>query len=159
MSYTKLQLSSLVLLRILIGWHLLYEGVVKLFQPNWSAVLYLEDSSGLFRPMFMEIAGNETLLNIINLLNQYGLVLVGLALICGAFTKIAAWSGVVMLLFYTMSHPAFIGADYLMPMEGSYLWIDKNVIEMGALIVIWLFPTSKIIGVDRFLQKYLGRLI
>ena len=36
-TYTKWQLTVLVVLRILIGWHLLYEGIAKLLNPNWSS--------------------------------------------------------------------------------------------------------------------------
>lgn len=159
MNYNKLQLFTLVLLRVVIGWHLLYEGIVKFLQPNWSAALYLEDTQGVFKPMFETLLDNEAMLQAVSQMNQYGLVLVGLALICGAFVKIASWGAILMLLCYTMSHPSFIGVDYMTAMEGSYLWIDKNIIEIVALMVIWIFPTSKRIGVDRFLQKYLGKLI
>lgn len=31
------QWYALVLLRVLIGWHFLYEGYVKVINPNWSS--------------------------------------------------------------------------------------------------------------------------
>ena len=33
----KYKSITLVVLRIVIGWHLLYEGLTKLFAPVWSA--------------------------------------------------------------------------------------------------------------------------
>ena len=36
-------------------------------------------------------------------------------------------------------------------MEGSYLLVNKNLIELAALAVLWLFPTGKIIGLDRLI--------
>lgn len=42
----------LVLLRVAIGWHFLYEGAWKLDQPDWRATGYLANSSGPFRPLF-----------------------------------------------------------------------------------------------------------
>jgi len=39
--YTNRQLSIIVLLRMVIGWHFLYEGVSKLLTPSWSSVAYL----------------------------------------------------------------------------------------------------------------------
>jgi thiosulfate dehydrogenase [quinone] large subunit len=38
-------------------------------------------------------------------------------------------------------------------MEGSYLLINKTLIEMVALIVLLYFPTGKVIGIDRLLFK------
>ena len=159
MNYTKPQLFVLVLLRVVIGWHLLYEGIVKFVQSNWSAALYLEDSQGCFKPMFDCLLDSGQLVRVISILNQYGLILAGLALISGTFVKFATWCSIFMLLCYTLSHPSYVGSEYMMAMEGSYLWVDKNIIEIVALLVIWLLPTSKYIGLDRFLQKHLGRLI
>ena len=42
--YSSLQLFILVLLRMAIGWHFLYEGIAKLFTPNWSSASYLDSS-------------------------------------------------------------------------------------------------------------------
>ena len=50
--YTAWQTITLVLLRVLIGWHFLYEGVVKLFDREWSSYAYLMDSNGLFSGVF-----------------------------------------------------------------------------------------------------------
>jgi thiosulfate dehydrogenase [quinone] large subunit len=46
---TKGQLSWLIVLRIFIGWHFLYEGMIKVLNPNWTAMTYLIDSKGLAR--------------------------------------------------------------------------------------------------------------
>ena len=149
--YSKWQLWSLVILRVAIGWHFLYEGIVKLLNPNWSSLGYLMDSQGLFAGMFHSIAGNPTLLNVMDFINVWGLLLIGAGLIVGLFTRIASIAGMVLLAFYYLSHPALIGANFAMPTEGNYLWINKNLIELLTLWVIVLFPTWKIIGLDRFL--------
>ena len=47
-NYTTTQLFWLVALRVLIGWHFLYEGLVKVVNPNWSSAGYLMDSQGFF---------------------------------------------------------------------------------------------------------------
>ncbi|MCD8265478.1 MAG: hypothetical protein LUD02_16080 [Tannerellaceae bacterium] len=54
---------------------------------------------------------------------------------------------------YYLSHPSFIGANYLMPFEGSYLWINKNLVELAALGVLLVYPTSHVLGLDRWLVK------
>ncbi|MCF8225960.1 MAG: DoxX family membrane protein [Bacteroidales bacterium] len=151
--YTKTQLWFLVILRVAIGWHFLYEGIIKLMNPNWSSVGYLMDSRGWFSGLFHAIAGNTGLLEIIDFLNIWGLILIGLALLLGLFTRIAYYGGIALLAMYYLSHPPFINAVYAIPAEGTYMLINKNLIELLTLIVLLVFPTSKIIGLDRFISK------
>ncbi|MCD4730237.1 MAG: DoxX family membrane protein [Bacteroidales bacterium] len=149
--YSTWKLTWLVTLRVMIGWHFLYEGMVKVINPNWSSVSYLLDSSGVFKGMFYSIAANPDMLRIADFLNIWGLITIGLGLILGAFTRVALWSGIVLMGFYYLSHPPFIGLSYSMPMEGSYLIVNKVLIELMAMIVLLVFPTSQQIGLDRFI--------
>ncbi len=143
------QLSLLVAMRILIGWHFLYEGIIKLWNPNWSAAGYLSDSAGMFKEFFYWMAGNSSVLAFVDIANVWGLILIGLGLILGIFTRWATIGGIILLLFYYLSHPALIDVNYALPSEGSYLFVNKNLIEMAALCVLLVFPTSKVIGLDR----------
>jgi thiosulfate dehydrogenase [quinone] large subunit len=149
--YTNLQLWSLVILRVAIGWHLLYEGIVKLANPNWSSVGYLMDSEGIFAGMFQSWAANPDVLNVLDFLNIWGLILVGAALILGMFTRIAAWGGIALLAMYYLSHPPLLNATYAIPSEGNYMFVNKNLIELITIGVLLLFPTWRIIGIDRFI--------
>jgi thiosulfate dehydrogenase [quinone] large subunit len=149
--YSTWQLWALVILRVAIGWHFLYEGLIKLLNPDWSSLGYLMDSGGIFEGIFQSMAGNATLLNMMDFLNVWGLILIGAGLILGLFTRIAAISGMVLLAFYYLSHPPIIGVTYAIPSEGSYLWVNKNLIELLTLWVVLLFPTWKNVGLDRFL--------
>lgn len=153
--YSKAQLTTLVILRVFIGWHFLYEGLVKVLNPNWTAKAYLLDSQGIFSRRFIEIATNPDQLKVVDFLNEWALVAIGFALITGFFARFASLGGILLLLLYTMSHPSFIGAKYMMPFEGSYFLIDKNVVEMAALAVLFVFPTARVIGFDCILHKIL----
>ncbi|WP_165020648.1 DoxX family membrane protein [Dysgonomonas sp. ZJ279] len=156
-SYTRPQTFWLVALRMLIGWHFLYEGLVKLLNSNWTAYPYLMDSKGLLASYYQDIANNPTILSISNCINVYALILIGLGLILGCLSRYASIGGVILLVLYYISHAPFIGAEYMMPSEGSYLWIDKNIIEICALMVLVFFPTSQIIGIDRYICKALNK--
>ncbi len=83
-SYTTTQLTALVILRILIGWHLLYEGLSKLFDPYWSSSGYLLESSWNW---FIMLATNPFLLSIIDFINIWGLIIIGSCLIAGLFSR------------------------------------------------------------------------
>jgi len=152
-NYSSGQLFSLVVLRMLIGWHFLYEGIVKLWNPGWSARGFLMDSEGLFAGLFESMAANAAVLNVVDFLNVWGLILIGLGLLTGTFARLAAVGGMVLLGFYYLSHPPLIGVEYALPSEGSYLFVNKNLIELFALAVLYVFPTSKIFGLDRIIAK------
>lgn len=154
-NYTTTQLTALVILRILIGWHFLYEGIVKLLNPYWSSAGYLLETKGIFSGLATDIVANPTALRIVDFFNMWGLILIGLGLIAGCLTRIASISGIVLLFFYYVSHPPLIGYTYETPVEGSYIIVNKNLIEMCTLFVLTIFPTGTIIGLDRliFLRK------
>jgi thiosulfate dehydrogenase [quinone] large subunit len=154
-NYTKAQLIWLLVLRIFIGWHFLYEGMVKVLNPHWTATSYLMDSQGMFRSMFINMASNAGTMKYIDFLNEWALVLIGLGLLLGCLTRLCTLGGVLLLLLYTFSHPALIGVKYMMAFEGSYFLIDKNLIELAALGVLFVFPAARVIGMDNFLVRVL----
>ena len=47
--FNNLQMTALVVLRVMIGWHFLYEGVAKLMKGNWSAAGFLLQSKSIIR--------------------------------------------------------------------------------------------------------------
>ena len=147
------QITWLVILRVAIGWHFLYEGLVKVFNPSWSPFGYLMDSKGVFAPVFYAMASNPQVLKVVDYMNEWGLVLIGLGLVLGIFTRLAVLSGMVLLAFYYLSHPPLAGLSYALPSEGSYFLVDKVMIEFFALVVLWVFPTGRIIGLDRLIFR------
>lgn len=151
--YSNFQLTSLVVLRVLIGWYFLYEGLAKVFTPNWTAYGYLIDSKGLFSSLFTTIAENPNLLAISDTLNIYGLVIIGLLLILGLFEKVGYLGAAALLLLYYLAHPPLLNVEYLFPSEGSYLWVDRNLIMLASVVVLLAFPTAKRIGLDRLIFK------
>ena len=71
----------------------------------------------------------------------------------GTFSRYASIAGAGLICLYYLFHPPLVGLEYSKPPEGSYLIIDKNLIEACALFVLVMFPTSHITGLDKFLQK------
>ena len=145
------KLTWMAILRMMIGWHFLYEGMVKVFSADWTAYGYLMTSEGFLSGFFKSLAASEGTLQVVSFLNEWGLILIGLGLFLGIFTRISCYAGAFLLLLYYLSHPPFIGIDYPVGVEGNYLFIDKNLIELIALIVLSLFPTGKHIGLDRLI--------
>jgi len=150
-NYSGWQLTLLVLLRILVGWHFLYEGLFKLINPDWTSMGYLLDSQWILKDFFHALASNPSVLATVDFLNMWGLILIGLGLILGVFTRISCIAGMILLSCYYLSHPPFPGLEYTMPMEGNYLIIDKTLIEIITIWVLFIFPTGRIAGIDRIL--------
>ena len=142
----------LTLLRVAIGWHFLYEGLIKLFNPNWTAAGYLWNSQGPLAEIFRGIAQNETLLSIVDILNVWGLILVGLGLILGFMTRYVQFGGMALLVLYYSANPPFLWNNSS-AFEGQYMFISKDVIEFLALLVLSFFPTGKFLGIDGFMME------
>jgi len=148
---------ALVVMRVLIGWHFLYEGVAKLLKPDWSAAGYLKVAKGPLAGVFHSMANNQDVLEWVNFLNMWGLTLIGLGLILGCLTRYAAIGGVFMVLLYYFANPPFIGYFSSQATEGSYLLVNKNLVEIGALFVIAVTYSGRYIGLDRILYRLLHR--
>ena len=125
--YTKAQMTWLMMLRLFIGWHFMYEGLVKIMNPKWTSLPYLLDSKGPAASFFIKLTQDDSLMTTINFLNEWALLLIGLGLTLGCLYRLSSVGGMILLAMYTLSHPSFVGASYMMPFEGSYLWIDKNL--------------------------------
>jgi uncharacterized membrane protein YphA (DoxX/SURF4 family) len=150
------QEAFLVLLRMAIGWHLLYEGLVKLAGPGWTSAAFLAESRWLFSGAFHWIAAHPAVLWVVDQLNVWGLLLVGLGLVLGAFTRLAAASGIVLLFLYYVASPPLVGLP-TNGAEGSYLVVNKNLVEMLALCVVAAFPATGFLGLEERVRKLLAR--
>jgi len=146
------QSALLVLLRIIIGWHLLYEGIAKLLIPGWSSAPYLENSRWIFAGLFNWMAANEGVLQVVDFLNIWGLILIGIGLMLGFMTRIAGIAGVALLSLYYIANPPFIGTDFGIPQEGHYMLFNKTFVEIIALVLLIVFPSDLYFGIDRFIK-------
>ena len=146
------QFYGLVTLRFLIGWHFLYEGISKLLNPYWSSAAYLLDSKWIFSGLANTIVSNPNLLTISDYINMWGLTLVGVSLIFGIYSRYGSLIGMGFIMLYYLFAPPLVGLEYGKPNEGSYIIVNNNLIEACALWVLYSFPTSQHIGLDRFLQ-------
>ena len=146
-NYTKPQLYLLVALRLIIGYHFLYEGIDKLMTTTWSSGGFLIQSNWIFSDIFIAVANSPSLVTISDVLNIWGQIFIGLGLILGLFSTIAAIAGAILLLLYYVAIPPFVQ---------NLLFIDKNLLELFAFLVIIVFPTSKLFGIDLLISKYRG---
>ncbi len=148
----KMAYTFLSILRIAIGWHFLYEGLTKLFDPSWTAAGFLQSATGPLAGMFQAMGNSEVMLPIVNAVNTWALILIGLGLLLGLFTRIAQLAGIILLFTFYISHPPlFTEPGYAR--EGAYFIISKDLLEILALLTLMFFPTGKFLGIDGLLKS------
>ncbi len=152
LNFKNLSKVLLVLLRTFIGWHLLYEGLVKLMEPTWTSATFLQGAKG-FLSGFYHWLGSEQIVGIIDFINIWGLILIGSGLVLGLFTRISAIAGAALLLLYYFAYPPYGILGYGIPAEGNYLIINKNLIEFIALTVIAVMPMGTYFGIDALIFR------
>jgi thiosulfate dehydrogenase [quinone] large subunit len=155
---TRAQQVFLVVLRTLVGWHFLYEGYVKLLRPAWgrdgapldawTAAGYLKGASGPFAEIFHAL-GNASWIGTLDVIVAGVLLLVGLSLVLGLFTQTGCVGAILLLsMFYVSAMPLSGLAEPRT--EGTYLLVNKNLIELVAVVVLLLFHTGRMAGLDRW---------
>ena len=142
---------SVALLRVFIGWHFLYEGVIKIYNPDWTSFGYLATAQGPLKPLFIWIS-QEPMIHWADSLNWMALMFVGISLLLGVFEKMGALVAVFLLALYYLAHPSFPWLPQL-NVEGSYWFINKNLIELAACLVLYKLPTSETFGLATVLKK------
>ena len=150
-------LVAITLLRVVVGWHFLYEGIAKLTSASWSAAGYLRQARGPFAGLFRWIASQPNMLANADLITMWGLTIVGVLLVLGLFTRLASIAGIAFILLFYFANPPFVGYFYSLPSEGSYLIINKNLVELCALLVILATRSGLFAGLDRILHGLIVR--
>jgi thiosulfate dehydrogenase (quinone) large subunit len=155
------QQVALIALRTLIGWHFLYEAYYKLVSPAWSAAGvplapwtaagYLKGASGPLAWLFQRMV-NSSLMPWIDRSVKVALLLIGLSLLLGLFTRLGATGALLLLgLFYLLYIPT---TGVPQPnAEGTYLIVNKTLIEAAAVLVLLMFDTGRIAGLDLLFKR------
>ena len=132
------------LLRLGIGWVLFYAGwskVVTYFTdaPDFTAAGFLSHLQGPFGGLFSSLAGNT----LVDYLNAYGLLLIGIALLLGVLVRwSASWGIVLMALYYLAGFPP----------EHAFV-VDDHIVYILVLIVLSAVGAGRSLGLDASLEK------
>jgi thiosulfate dehydrogenase [quinone] large subunit len=162
-----MQQISLVLLRTAIGWHFLYEGYFKLVSPAWSragaplqpfsSAGYLHSASGPFGDVFRWLA-QPAWLPWIDGAVAVALVVAGLMLMLGLLTQLGCAVAALLLTAFYLSAIPLTGLP-LPRAEGTYLIVNKNLIELFAVLVLMAFRTGRMAGLDLVLRRPAARAL
>ena len=156
-TFARAPMIAITALRVLVGWHFLYEGLTKLTAPSWTAAGYLKQAKGPLGESFRWLTTRPDLLANADLITMWGLTIVGFCLILGLFTRLASVAGLGFILMFYLAAPPLIGYFYAIPSEGSYLIVNKNLVEAAALVVILLTGSGRFAGLDRIVHGLIQR--
>ena len=93
-----------------------------------------------------------TTLRISDTLTIVGLACLGLLLIVGLFTRFAALMGAIMIFMFYMAMPPWPGLPEPPGPEHS-LVVNKNLIEVLALIALATLPSGYWFGLDKMVHR------
>ena len=82
----------------------------------------------------------------------WGLVLVGLSLMLGLFTQTGCAGALALLALFYLSWVPTRGVIES-GAEGNYLFVNKNLVEAGAVVVLMAFRTGRLAGLDLLLER------
>lgn len=134
------------MLRVVLGVMFFYAGITKVLNPDWSAAGYLNSAKtfpGLFQ--WFASAGN---IGWVNFMNEYGLALVGLALITGLLIRWASLGGILLMVLYYLPVLQF-------PYVGDHSFlVDEHVIYILAFLIFITSNAGTFWGLDSLVKKY-----
>jgi len=145
-------------LRLVVGSVIVYEGLSKLLTPNWTTAPYLLSSQGVLSPFFHWLATMPGLLRAVDLLNIWGLLMIGLMLLLGCFTRLSSACGIIMLAVYYVVQPSLVQPDPRIGFGGHYLGINTTLVELLGLALILALPSGASWGLDRLLRRPTGKM-
>jgi uncharacterized membrane protein YphA (DoxX/SURF4 family) len=96
--------------------------------------------------------GSMTPLERSDLFIRWGVYLVGACLLAGFLTRTACVGGAILLLMFFLALPPLPGLPLSPRAEGTYVLINKNIIEMMALLALATTRSGVWFGLDALLQ-------
>ena len=139
------QKISLFLLRVAMGWMMLYSGITKIINPKWSAVGYLRGAKTFTG--FFEWFLQPNILPITNFVNEWGLTLLGVSLILGIGVRLSSVLGAVLMMLYY-----FPILDFPYPNPHSYI-VDEHIVYALVLLVFAALRAGRVWGLENWCQN------
>lgn len=130
---TNAQKVFFVALRVALGALFLYAGVTKVIDPTWSAAGYISGAKNFTG--FYQLLLDPGILPIVNLLNAWGLTLLGVSLISGLLVRLSSVLGAVLMLLYYFALP------FPQP-DAHSLIVDNHIIYALILCFFAATPAS-----------------
>ena len=147
---TKITTALAVLLRLCLGWFMLFDGLEAVRNPQWSAQTFLVGAKTF--PAFYAWFAQPMNLWWVNPLNSWGITLVGVALLLGVAVRPAAIAGAFLMILYYFPH-------YALPVVPHGYIVEEHIIDAVAFLFVAAFPAAQRFGLGGMLHAtFLGRI-
>lgn len=133
---------ALVLTRVALGVMFLSAGIAKF--GGWSAAGYLNSATGPLASFFQSLAGNV----LVDRLNLWGLIFIGVALIIGLMVRPAAFFGAQMMLLYYLAQ---------FEQNTAHGYIDEHIIYALVLLLLMAGGAGHVLGLDSIVSGNLRK--
>jgi thiosulfate dehydrogenase [quinone] large subunit len=144
-------------LRIVMAWVFLQAGLSKLFEGGladplaWSSTGFLQNAIAEANPLHGLFLFFADYAAIVDPMVVFGQILIGLALLFGAFFRFAALMGAIQLsLFWTAAWQGGLMAGF--PVAHGH-FVDSSFVYMLLLFGLGAWGAGRILGVDRVLEE------
>lgn len=134
-------------LRLMMGFAFLYAGLDKLLAGEFSAYGYLANAvpanGGPFVDQFLWMAGSPAILAVVDVAVPFGQLAIGLSLIVGAFVRLAAFFGALMMATF-----------YVANWDVAHGFINGDFAYMLVFLAVAAFGAGRILGLDVYIESY-----
>ncbi|MBI4217416.1 MAG: DoxX family protein [Parcubacteria group bacterium] len=137
----QMQKLTLFFLRISLGWMFFYAGITKVLDPNWSAAGYLQGAKTFTE--FYNWLLQPGILPAVNFINEWGLTLLGIALILGVFVRLSSVLGAALMILYYFPVLEF---PYL---EHAFI-VDEHIIYAAVLLFLGAAKAGRVWGLENW---------
>jgi thiosulfate dehydrogenase [quinone] large subunit len=132
-------------LRVLTGWWLMHAGLSKILEnglmmPAGSLGWFLGDTTAITYPLMDAFSGS--LLPIVQFMIPVGQTLIGLGVVLGALTRLAAFNGALLMSFFYFGNHDWLHGMFSGDMMGMLLFMT-----------IALFGAGRVWGLDAIIEK------
>jgi uncharacterized membrane protein YphA (DoxX/SURF4 family) len=97
-----------------------------------------------------------SIVSYVDLVTPWALTAIGACLLFGLFSRLAAFLAAGFLVMTYLFFPAIPWLPAPPQVEGNYLFVNKNLVEMLALLVLACLPTGRWFGLDGILHAVAG---
>ncbi|RQH01763.1 DoxX family protein [Natrarchaeobius oligotrophus] len=133
-----------VALRLTMGLAFLGAGLGKVAGGSFDASGYLMGAEGPVAGLYAAMAANPALMDVVNVVVPATQVMIGLALVVGAFVRLAALGGAIqMAMFYLGSWDV----------AGPLGFVNSDLVYLMVFLAIAAFGAGRILGLDRHIER------
>ena len=134
-------------LRLVIGFAFLYSGLDKVLSGSFSAGGYLTNVAATngnpLAGMFLRMGQTGWFVDFVNVAVPWGEVAIGLGIMVGLLTRLAAFFGALMMLLF-----------YFGNWDLAYGVINSDFMYMLVFLSVAAFGAGRILGLDAYIEQY-----